>query len=74
MQHEYFFHAKGVKANVSAAGVPQYTNDTVVAYESWNTSQRQETHALVVIVEKHDHDRDGTVEAETVHLFADNRS
>jgi len=74
VQHEYFFHAKGVKANVSAAGVPQYTNDTVVAYESWNTSQRQETHAMVVIVEKHDHDRDGTVEAETVHLFADNRS
>ena len=74
VQHEYFFHAKGVKVNVSAAGVPQYTNDTVVAYESWNTSVRQETHALVIIVEKLDHDRDGIVDSETVHLLADNRS
>lgn len=72
--HEYYFHLKNTKGNVSTSGIAQYENTTLVVYETWNNSQRQETQAVMLIVESWDNDRDGTKESETVHVHHDNRN
>ena len=72
--HEYYFHLVQTKGNVSTAGIAQYENTTLVAYETWNNTHREETQAVVLVVESWDYDRDGTKESETVHVHHDNRS
>lgn len=74
LEHEYYFHLVQTKGNVSTAGIAQYENTTLVAYETWNNSHRQETQAVVLVVDSWDYDRDGTKEAETVHVHHDNRN
>jgi hypothetical protein len=72
--HVYLFHSKKVQSNVSSSGIAQYENSTLIAYESWNTSTQNETHAIHYNVEKWDYDRDGIVDSETVHIAEDNRN
>jgi PKD repeat protein len=74
LEHEYYFHLVLTKGNISTAGIAQYENTTLVAYETWNNTNRQETQAVVLVVDSWDYDRDGTKEAETVHVHHDNRN
>jgi hypothetical protein len=62
------------KGNISTSGIAQYENTTIVAYETWNDSSKQETHAFVIVADSWDGDRDGTKESETTHVYHDNRS
>ena len=73
LQHEYYYHIVQVEGNVSTSGIAQYENTTLVVYETWDTPQRQETHALVAVADSYDWDRDGVKETETVHVYYDNR-
>ena len=71
--HEFYLHMRNAKGNVSTAGIAQYENTTLVAYETWNTSSRQETYALIFVADSWDSDRDGVSETETTHVYHDNR-
>ncbi len=73
VNHEYYFHLREAKGNISTQGVAQYENTTLVAYETWDTPNRSETHALVIISDSFDWDRDGVKDVETVHVLYDNR-
>lgn len=73
VNHEYYFHLVETKANISTQGVAQYENTTLLAYETWDTPARQETHAVVIVADSFDWDRDGVKDVETVHLYHDNR-
>lgn len=71
--HEYYYHLIQTKGNVSTQGIAQYENTTLVAYETWNTPNRTETHAVVIVADSFDWDRDGIKDVETVHVYHDNR-
>ena len=62
LSHEWFYLSRQVQFNVSSAGHAQSGNATVVAYETWNDSTTQETHAYVAHHEFYDSDRDGNNE------------
>ena len=64
MSHEWYYMSSNIKYNVSASGNPWKENSTEVAYESWNNSQTEETHAYVASYEYRDDGRDGTKEDE----------
>ena len=72
--HAWVLYYKVVKTNVSSSGIAQSENTTALAYETWNTPHRQETHAIHYSSIKYDWDRDGVVDSETTHIAEDNRS
>lgn len=72
--HAWVLNYRVIEGNVSPAGVAAYSNTTALAYETWNEAGHQETHAVYVMVEKWDQDRDGVTDQETVHHYEDNRS
>ena len=74
VEHEYYYNLVSSKSNISTSGIAQYENVTLVAYETWNDSSKQETHAIVAVADSWDYDRDGTKESETTHVYHDNRS
>jgi hypothetical protein len=71
--HEWYIWNSVIQYNVSSSGIAQITNQTTVGYETWNTSQRQETHAVVYMNQENDDDRDGTTDSQTTY-YVDNRS
>ena len=72
MSHEWFYQATNSKSNVSVDGYAWYENSTVVAYESWDDTSTQETHAYVASYEYVDNGRDGSKEHEQ-YTVRDNR-
>ena len=72
MSHEWFLYSSSSKFNVSVDGIAWYENNTVAAYETWNNSQTQETHARIAWSESLDAGRDGSKEYEASG-YRDNR-
>jgi len=72
MSHEWFYQATNSKVNVSIDGNAWYENSTVVAYETWDDTSTQETHAYVASYEYVDNGRDGSKEHEQ-YTVRDNR-
>ena len=72
MSHEWFYQATNVKSNTSVDGNSWHENSTVVAYETWDDTSTQETHAYVASYEYIDNSRDGSKEYEQ-YTVRDNR-